>query len=230
LSTKAADLTQLETGLGHAFTDRDLLKRALTHASMGGLRSNERLEFLGDRVLGLIVAERLYTELTAASEGELTVRLHSVARREACARAAEAAGLPGHLILAAGQIKDGRQNVSILADAFEAVVAALYLDGGYDAARRFVLRYWDRAFVANGEGMRDAKTVLQEWAQSGEREQRGAPVYTVTSAEGPAHAPRFKVEVRIPPQEHEIGEGSSKREAEQDAARRLLVRLGVWKG
>ena len=133
------NLASLAKRLSYQFKNPELLRRALSHASAGS-ESNERLEFLGDRVLGLIVAERLYGEFPLETEGGLTVRLHAIVRREACARAAEAAGLAPHLIMAPGDSKSGgRNNSTILADAYEAVIAALYLDGGLEAAKGFVL-------------------------------------------------------------------------------------------
>jgi len=223
------DLTALEARLGHRFADPALLKRALSHASIGP-DSNERLEFFGDRVLGLIVAERLYADYPDADEGGLAVRLNALVRREACAKAGEAAGLASHLIMAAGEsVSGGRQKSAILAGACEAVIAALYFDGGLAAAKAFVLRYWEDAFATLKPELRDAKTALQEWAQSGALREKAQPVYAVRERVGPDHAPIFTVEVRIPGHEAQRGEGPTKREAEQDAARRLLWNLGVWK-
>jgi len=224
----AKDLKALETRLGHEFSDPSLLKLALTHASTGP-QSNERLEFFGDRVLGLIVTERLYADYPDIDEGGLAVRLNALVRREACAKAGEAAGLAPHLIMASSESgTGGRQKSAILAGACEAVIAALYLDGGYSAARTFVLKYWDEQFATLKPELRDAKTALQEWAQSGALPKKAQPSYVVKERIGPDHAPVFSVEVRIPGQDSQIGEGASKREAEQDAARRMLVRLGLW--
>jgi ribonuclease-3 len=206
-----------------------LLKRALSHASIGA-QSNERLEFLGDRVLGLIVAERLYADYPDVDEGGLAVRLNALVRRDTCAKVGEAAGLAPYLIMAAGESgSGGRKKAAILAGACEAVIAALYLDGGMQAARRFVLRYWDEAFASLKPELRDAKTALQEWAQSGARSEKGQPIYSVRERIGPDHAPVFTVEVRIAGEAPEQGEGTTKRDAEQDAARRMLARLGIWK-
>ena len=222
-------MTALEERLGHRFSDSALLTRALSHASIGP-DSNERLEFLGDRVLGLIVAERLYADYPDVDEGGLAVRLNTRVRGETCAKAGEAAGLAAHLIMAASESgSGGRQKGAILAGACEAVIAALYLDGGLEAARRFVLRYWDEAFATLKPELRDAKTALQEWTQSGALPAKAQPVYAVRERMGPDHAPVFTVEVRIPGHDPERGEGPSKRDAEQDAARRMLWRLGVWK-
>jgi ribonuclease-3 len=221
--------TALESQLGHRFADPALLKLALTHASRGA-ESNERLEFLGDRVLGLIVAERLYADHPNLDEGGMAVRLNALVRREACAKVAEAAGLAPHLIMATSESSSGgRQKAAILAGACEAVIAALYLDGGMEASKRFVLRYWDEAFSSFAPELRDAKTALQEWTQSGALKEKVQPQYAVTERSGPDHAPHFTIEVRIKGCDTVTGTGPTKRDAEQDAARRMLIQLGVWK-
>jgi ribonuclease-3 len=215
--------TELETRLGYTFRDPELLARALTHSSANASASNERLEFLGDRVLGLVIAEKLSAEFPADPEGALTIKLHALARREACAKAGETAGLGPHLVADAGK---GRYNTQMMADACEAVIAALYLDGGLEAARAFIERNWADQIAALGSDMRDAKTTLQEWSQ-GQKQNPSAPVYRLVSREGPDHAPRFQVEVTAAGREPETGEGGSKREAEQDAARKMLMKLDL---
>ena len=213
----------LEQKLGHHFSDPELLKRALTHASANAALSNERLEFLGDRVLGLIMAEKLHALYPEDAEGALALKFNALARASACARAAQAAGLGAHIILANSEnASGGRAKPAILSGACEAVIAALYLDGGKEAARSFVERYWADIIAELGADMRDAKTRLQEWAQSAGRGQ--APVYALVSRGGPDHAPHFVVEVAVPGLEPERGEGGSKREAEQAAAAKLLAR------
>ena len=212
----------LAAALGHTFRDKDLLERALTHASASPQRSNERLEFLGDRVLGLVIADKLHRIFPEDAEGALALKLNALVRRETCAAAADAAGLPEHMILAASEVANGgRRKAAILAGVCEAVIAALYLDGGYDVARAFVERYWEPAIANLKHDMRDAKTALQEWAQA----RRASPVYKLVSREGPDHAPRFVVEVRVGEDNVALGEGKSKREAEQAAAALLLARL-----
>ena len=218
-------MDELAQRLGHQFSDTGLLRRALTHASADAALSNERLEFLGDRVLGLIVAEKLHALYPDDAEGALALKFNALARGAACAKAAEAAGLSQYIILAQSErASGGSSKPAILSGACEAVIAALYLDGGMDAARAFVERYWTEMFACLGTDMRDAKTRLQEWAQ---RKEKGgaAPVYTLVGREGPDHAPRFVVEARVAGAGPERGEGGSKREAEQDAAQRLLARL-----
>ena len=221
------DWAPLEDRLGYSFRDKSLLERALTHASASGA-SNERLEFVGDRVLGLVVAARLYGLYPGDAEGVLALKLNALVRKEACANAAEAAGLPEYLILAGSEASSGgRKKAVILAGACEAVIAALYLDGGLETAEAFIARYWREAFGTLNQDMRDAKTALQEWAQA--RGGRIAPVYTLMRREGPDHAPRFVVEVAAGGEPPAAGEGSSKREAEQSAAAAMLKRLGLWK-
>jgi ribonuclease III len=219
-----ADLSLLEEKLGYHFADPTLLKRALTHASAGSSLSNERLEFLGDRVLGLVVAERLYARHQEESEGMLTVKLHALVRAEALARAAGKAGLSAYVKLAGPGFDSPRAKAAILSDVCEAVIAALYLDGGMAAAEAFIERYWAEMFEdpGMGAGLRDPKTRLQEWAQG-----RGlaAPTYRETARSGPAHAPHFVIEAMVEGVAPVTGEGGSKREAEQQAAAKLLARV-----
>jgi ribonuclease-3 len=178
-------------------------------------------------VLGLICAERLHALYPGDAEGALALKFNALARRETCAAAAEAAGLAEHIILASSEADNGgRHKQAILAGACEAVIAALYLDGGMEAARRFVDSYWTEAFAALGSDMRDPKTVLQEWAQS-RKANKDAPAYELVGREGPDHAPRFEAQVSVAGEEPQTGVGGSKREAEQDAARRMLEKLGL---
>jgi ribonuclease-3 len=222
-------LAALEAILAHQFSDTSLLKQALSHASIGS-RSNERLEFLGDRVLGLIVAERLFADHPSETEGGLAVRLNRLVKREACAKVAHAAGLAPYLIMASAEAASGgRKKGAILAGACEALIAALYLDGGLDAARKFVMHYWHDAFATMTPELRDAKTALQEWTQSGALKDKVQPIYIVKERSGPDHAPSFAIEVHVPGHEPQRGDGLTKRDAEQDAAARMLQRLGVWK-
>ena len=179
-------------------------------------------------MLGLVVAEKLHALYPDDAEGALSLKYNALVRREACAAAAEVAGLGEHIILAKAEAgSGGRRKSAILAGTCEAVIAALYLDGGMEAARPFIERCWADAFAALNADMRDPKTVLQEWAQS-RGKKAGAPVYTLVGREGPDHAPRFSVEVRVEGKEPQNGTGGSKREAEQDAAKNMLRRLNLW--
>jgi ribonuclease-3 len=219
-------LNALQTQLGYTFKDAALLRRALTHASHSTGGSNERLEFLGDRVLGLVIAEKLHALYPAEPEGVLALKLNALVRSEACALAAEKAGLAEHLILANSEsASGGRKKAAILAGACEAVIAALYLDGGFEVARGFIERNWEDQFAGLGRDMRDAKTALQEWSQG--RKGGVAPVYKLAKREGPDHAPHFWVDVSVAEHEPVTGEGNSKREAEQAAAQAMLAKLGL---
>jgi ribonuclease-3 len=219
-------LDGLQDKLGHRFGDPALLERALIHASADAARSNERLEFLGDRVLGLVVADKVHALHPHEDEGALTRRVHALVRWEACARVAEDIGLWDDLVLTrAEQANSSRSRGPIMGSACEAVIAALYLDGGLDAARGFIERHW--RFDEDAGDLRDPKTRLQEWSQGRGRGEAGAPAYALVTREGPDHAPRFVVEARVPGAEPARGEGGSKREAEQNAAAALLKQVGA---
>jgi ribonuclease-3 len=219
----------LSEQFGYQFHDEALLKRALTHAGADSARSNERLEFLGDRVLALVVSENLYARYPAEDEGALTRRVHALVRWEACAKVGEQIGLWDHLVLTRSEAAGGRARGPIVGSACEAVIAALYLDGGMAAARAFIERWWEPMFADAGADVRDAKTRLQEWAQSRGRE-ASAPIYTLKEQAGPDHAPRFVVEATVKGFDPVTGEGGSKRQAEQDAAARLLAIVAPQQG
>ena len=229
----APGLSALEETLGHRFANPDLLIEALTHPSAvrrRGIsrRGYERLEFLGDRVLGLVIAELLWRRFPDEAEGEMTRRHTHLVRREALAEVAVAVGLGARLIVSKGEEGAGvRENKSVLADAGEAVIAALYLDGGLDVARSFVETRWEnRLSKLGGAAPRDPKTSLQEWVQA-----RGLPLpdYSTVAAEGPAHKRRFTVTVKVEGLENATAtaSGSSKRGAEIAAAAAALSALGL---
>ncbi len=230
LSLNRVTTRALEARLGYSFTDTQLLIRALYHSSAQDHRrgvslSNERLEFMGDRVLGLVIAEWLLREFPNADEGELAVRYNALVRKEACAAAAERIELGKYLVLGPGEERaGGREKVAIVADACEAVIAALYLDGGLDAARAFIEAEW-APLLAEPARRTDAKTALQEWTQG---QGRGIPSYKEIERSGPDHAPVFKVQVEISGVAPISGAAGSKRQAEQIAARAMLVREKVW--
>lgn len=228
MNARAAAVDALKARLGHDFADDSLLERALTHASVGGqggkVRDNEVLEFIGDRVIGLLTAERLAELDPKAAEGDLAVRLNALVSRKACARVARAAGVGPALRLAPSETKTGgRDKDSILAGACEAVMAAIYQDGGLDAARRTFLALWADLFdEADTSAVgRDAKTALQEWAQG---QGKPLPKYAVVRRSGPDHAPLFTVAVEIVGVEPIQAEGRSRQEAEKAAAAALLAR------
>jgi ribonuclease-3 len=222
-------MTALEDRLGHRFNDPALLRRALTHASADNRESNERLEFLGDRVLGLVIAQALHQRYPDEPEGMLTRRLHALVRWETCARVGEAIDLWPHLVLTRSELANqgGRARGTILGSAVEALIAALHLDGGMDAAAAFIEKHWLPLLDTIATDQRDAKTRLQEWSQGRGRGESGAPAYSLVGREGPDHAPRFVVQVAVPGHEPAQGAGASKREAEQAAAAALLAKANV---
>ncbi len=235
--TKHGDppLDQLMEVLGHSFGDLDLLRTALTHPSAltrrsgragprqkGGL-DNQRLEFLGDRVLGLVVAEMLYRTFGKEDEGAMAKRLAALVRQEGLAHVARAIDLGSHLILSRGEAEGGgRDNSATLADACEAVIGAIFLDAGLAAARRFVERHWASLVAADANPPQDAETALQEWAQAAGLP---LPVYQVVESSGPPHDPTFTVEVRVSGRRAVQASGKSKRAAEQAAAASLMADL-----
>lgn len=225
---KKSDTAKLAELLGHKFSRPALLTEALTHRSAVSAKAEERygyerLEFLGDRVLGLVIASLLFKHYPSESEGQLARRFNALVQGETLATVSESIGLGDYLILAASEEQaGGRSNRSLLADVCEAVIAALYLDGGLPAAETFISRYWLPLVTAKTRPRRDAKTRLQEWAQS-----RGLPlpVYQTIGREGPAHSPRFAIRVSVEGLGTAEGRGGSKRVAEQHAAGELLAKL-----
>ena len=221
----AADLWAFQGRLGHRFAKPDLLLRAVTHASIGTATrpDNQRLEFLGDRVLGLVMAEALLSADTEAREGQLAPRFNALVRKEACADVAREVGLGDVLKLGRSEmLTGGRRKEALLGDAMEAVIAAVYQDAGFEAARALVLRLWSSRIAAVEPDARDAKTSLQEWAQA-----RGMPppAYDEAGRSGPDHAPQFTVRVVLASGEAAEATAGSKRVAEQAAARLLLERV-----
>jgi len=221
----AADLAEFSARLGHDFSDPSLLIRAVTHASLSTKTrpDNQRLEFLGDRVLGLVMSEALFTADVSANEGQLAPRFNALVRRETCADVARDVDLGAVLKLGRSEmVSGGRRKEALLGDAMEAVIAAVYLDAGLDAARAVILRHWARRIEQVDDDARDAKTALQEWAQA-----RGQtpPVYTEIGRTGPDHAPVFTVEVQLVSGEAERAQAPAKRHAEQAAAKALLARV-----
>jgi ribonuclease-3 len=222
-------LARLSERLGHAFDDNALLDLALTHASarpaMSTQEDNERLEFLGDRVLGLAIAELLAQSFPTASEGELARRYNTLVRAETCADVAQKWGLGDLIMMSSGEAESGgRTKKTILANACEAVLGAVFMDAGYDAARGLVQRFW-ACEVGAMEAAGDAKSILQEWAQG---RRLPLPRYIEVAREGPDHAPLFTAEVHIDGIAPERGQGANKRAAEQAAALAILRREGIW--
>lgn len=222
-------LEKLEELTGHKFKDIVRLDRALTHSSAQHRtgKDYERLEFLGDRVLGLCIAEMLFARFAEANEGELSVRLNALVNAETLAEIADELKL--HEVIRTGaDVRDlqSERQKNMRADVVESLIATIYLDGGIPAARQFINRYWEPRAAHVAAARRDAKTELQEWSH---KYHETVPAYTEISREGPDHEPVFVIEVKVGKLKAERAEGRSKRLAEQAAAEKLLRREAVWK-
>ena len=226
-------LQRLEETIGYRFSNRGHLVRALTHASaiaeshLAQGESYQRLEFLGDRVLALVIADMLLASFPSADEGELARRLTGLVRNESCAEVALDIDLGSWIRLGGGEVQSGgRRKAAILGDVCEAVIGAIFVDGGLPAAQAFIDSHWRKRMLNWTGPWRDAKTTLQEWVQG-----RGlaAPKYDIAERSGPDHAPHFTVEVKIEGMPVVVGSGRSRREAEQKAATSVLLAQGVWR-
>tara|TARA_B110000902_G_scaffold141682_1_gene163617 strand:+ start:434 stop:1117 length:684 start_codon:yes stop_codon:yes gene_type:complete len=221
----SADLQAFSGRLGHDFAKPEILVRAVTHSSMTSPHrdDNQRQEFLGDRVLGLVMAEALLLADVNAAEGLLAPRFNALVRKETCADVAREIDLGAVLKLGRSEMKSGgRRKEALLADGMEAVIAAVYQDGGFDGARAMVLRLWGARIHNVADDARDPKTALQEWAQA-----RGEnpPEYIEVARSGPDHQPIFKIEARLASGPFEAATAGSKRQAEQAAASALLKKV-----
>jgi ribonuclease III len=224
------DTAAFEQRIGYRFKDAALLEQALTHISaLSGARnraaSYQRLEFLGDHVLGLVISDMLFRAFARADEGEMSRRLADLVRKEACADVGRAIGLGAAIRLGASEANaGGRGRTAILADVCEALIGAVFVDGGYPAAAALIERLWSERMRTPARPLRDSKTVLQEWAQA-----RGlpTPAYREVERKGPDHDPEFRVTVELPHLAPAEGLGRSKRAAEQAAAAAMLTRAGV---
>lgn len=226
-SGNSHDLASLEARVGHVFAEKRLLRRALTHVSASSLRpeSYERLEFLGDRVLGLAIAHMLYEAFPQESEGELSRRLAALVRKETCAEVAQEWSVGPFMRLGEGEAQTGgRKKRAILGDVCEAIIGAAFLDGGAEAAERVVRRAFAARMRDSGPDLRDAKTALQEWAQA---RRLAPPRYRLVTRSGPDHAPSFEVMVEVETVGAAQGAGASKRAAEQAAAQSFIEREGI---
>ena len=229
MSRRTKGRKELEARIGHSFAEKTLLDAALTHISALSGKSRagsyQRLEFLGDHVLGLVVSDMLYRAFPDADEGELSRRLADLVRKETCAEIARTIELGAAIRLGSSEVNAGaRKRPAILADVCEALIGAVYLDGGYGAAEGLVERLWQVRMQATAPPQRDPKTVLQEWAQA-----RGlpTPTYREVARTGPDHSPEFRVSVQLPNFAPAEGSGRSKRAAEQAAAAAMLTRERV---
>jgi ribonuclease III len=224
---KERDVANLEQVLGYAFKQRAYLEQALTHISAlqgsnARLETYQRLEFLGDHILGAVIADRLFRLFPDVDEGELSRRLSGLVRAETCAEVAREAGMHFFIKMGEGEAHSGgRKKLAIQADVCEAIIAAVYLDGGMVAVSVLIERLWGKRLEEASRIERDAKTRLQEWAQGQGLE---PPVYSIVSRLGPDHAPIFQVEARILGFDISMGEGRTRRDAEQQAARIFLER------
>lgn len=238
ITGKNADLSKLQTKLNYKFKNKDLLAAALTHASSisqtkkskssdkAHEEDNERLEFLGDRVLGLSISTVLLKLYPESPEGDLARRYNNLVKRQTCTEVAKDIDLGQFLILSAGEERSGgRTKSTILANAMEALLGAIFIDGGYSAADKVIRNFWQDK-ISQGEKIElDAKTALQEWAQG-----KGfdLPIYTNLSRTGPDHSPLFETKVTVEGVGDGVGKGHSKRVAEQMAAKELLEKENVW--
>lgn len=233
-TSEATDLSELTSRLEYEFSNVELLQAALTHPSLSGLKQRkkgsaspyERLEFLGDRVLGLVIADWLYSLFPDAKEGDLAKRHAALVNRDALRAIALELGLEHYLRLAHKEdaASSDRKNLVTLSDAMEALIGAIYLDGGLEPARKFIHNYWENAATKTEAAPADPKTELQEWAQG-----HGLPLpsYKTLENTGPAHAPKFVIEVTVKGHPSVCAEGPSKRTAEKAAAELLLKQMKV---
>lgn len=226
-------MTALEETLRHRFGNPALLEEALTHPSCTktqktGSYNNQRLEFLGDAVLGLVVAQLLFERYPHENEGDLAKRHAALVCGERLVEVARSIGLAQHIKMTPSEeISGGRQNPSNIEDACEAAIGALYLDGGLEAAARFIRAHWESLAESTATPPKDAKTALQEWAQG---QALALPLYETIASEGPAHAPVFTIQVSVEGGWRAQASGASKRHAEHAAAKKLLDEIAATHG
>ena len=225
-----AENEPLQSVLGHVFADPALLDAALTHGSsqsgnQAGSGDYQRLEFLGDRVLSLVIAEALYHRLPQEKEGPMAARLSLLVRAEACAYVAERLELGRFIKVGTVEKRKGVQNMgSVLADVMEAIIGALYVEAGYAKTQSFVLKAWNELLVKEPSSLKDAKTFVQEWALA---RALGLPHYAEAGRAGPQHAPVFSIALRVGDLTPAAGRGGSKQQAEMDAAQNFITREGL---
>jgi ribonuclease-3 len=225
-SVAESDFEDLQTALGHRFTRPELLIEALSHPSIKGDLDYNGLEFLGDRVLGLVIASDLRKKFPQGSAGDLALRFNALVRKESCTEAARAAGLGRYLIMSPGESHaGGADKPGILADVCEAIIGALYVDGGMKVASKFIHKFWATLVKEQTLVEKDSKSALQEWAHA---QPLNLPSYTLVSQSGADHDPTFTVQVEIAEADvaPQNGEGPSRRAAEQNAAAAMLKAIG----
>ncbi|QTP64443.1 ribonuclease III [Candidatus Liberibacter africanus] len=224
----ALQYSAIEEKIGYTFSDKSLLEKAFTHSSISRSpqESYERLEFLGDRVLGLLISRLLFNHFDSAKEGELSVRFNALVSAETCSQVAKELSISSFILVSSDLRRDVCNFItSIQADVVESLIAALYLDGGMEVTNDFVEKYWKHRALKEGKIRRDAKTELQEWAHA---KFGVTPIYTVTFRSGPDHHPCFTVMVEVSGISPAKGVDFSKRAAEQVAAAEILKREGIW--
>ncbi len=215
--------TQLEDIIGYKFKDRHLLERALTHSSTNDAYNYQRLEFLGDRVLGLVIADALFTEFRGENEGGLAKRHTALVQGVTCAVIGQAHKIGDFIILSESErVSGGNLNENIIADVVESLLGAIYRDGGYDVAQKVILKLWGDNIKTLEKAPQDPKTELQEWVQARSLD---LPLYEVAEKSGPDHAPMFLMRLTVDGQGSVEAEGSSRRQAEKTAARLMLKKL-----
>ncbi|PZQ45872.1 MAG: ribonuclease III [Micavibrio aeruginosavorus] len=215
----------LEERLGYRFKNRAFMEQALTHSSRSGQANNERIEFLGDRVLNLVMAESLFRKFPDENEGSLAKRHSALVQGRMLAIIGAILDLSHFVNLSESErLSGGAENENIISDAMEALLGAIFLDGGLEPAREVILRLWGDNITTLTEAHQDPKTELQEWVQA-----RGLPLpeYEIVDRSGPDHAPTFAVEVRVRDYDPVVAEGPSRRQAEKTAARQMLIQLKV---
>lgn len=222
-STERKHYQELEAQIGHVFDNKSLLLAALTHSSTGNSLNYERLEFLGDRVLGLVVSEILYEKFEDEKEGDLAKRLSSLVQGSWLARMAGQINLGDYIAFSeAERSSGGFENENILADVMEALIGALYLDRGLEACRDFITALWGNSFDEMDKPPQHPKTALQEWAQG---QGLPLPVYKIIGQSGPDHAPIFDIRLKVEGHDELIAQGRSRQLAEKEAAKAFLAQL-----
>jgi len=217
-------LKELEIIINYNFKDKDLLNKALTHKSFDGSRNNEKLEFLGDRVLGLIISKKLLEKYPNEKEGVIDKKFANLVNKKTCVEIGNKLNLRKYLFLGKSHKNSERSTDKIVSDSLEAIVGAIYLDGGLKAAEKFIFNFWDEYLLKSTVTLVDSKTKLQEFSLKKFKE---LPKYIFFKKTGPQHRPLFKTEVQIPNSKKISGEGSSKKKAQQKAAAKLLKILNI---
>ena len=217
-------IKHLENIINYNFKDKNLLTRALTHKSFDSIQNNEKLEFLGDRVLGLIISKKLLDKFPSEKEGIIDKKFANLVNKKTCTKIAKKLNLKDFLYLGSSNKNLERSFDKIVSDTLEAIVGAIYIDGGLKASEKFVLKIWDKLIDQSVITLIDSKTKLQEYSL---KKFKQLPKYTFFKKTGPQHKPLFKTEVEIPQSKKIIGIGSSKKNAQQNAAAKLIKILNI---